>query len=116
MKVVPLNFVKLVLFLGVSVGAILSNYQKDRVDNVCRRLNMKTLCYLWGRDQLELYDDMIQDGIEAIIIKVAAAGLTTKHLGMTLKEVCINHAQFLLLFWSKTNYFIYRFLGERISN
>jgi diphthine-ammonia ligase len=47
---------------------------------------MKPLCYLWGRDQLELYDDMIQDGIEAIIIKVAAAGLTTKHLGMTLKE------------------------------
>lgn len=30
---------------------------------------------------------MIQEGIEAIIIKVAAAGLTTKHLGMTLKEV-----------------------------
>jgi diphthamide synthase (EF-2-diphthine--ammonia ligase) len=30
---------------------------------------------------------MIQEGIEAIIIKVASAGLTTKHLGMTLKEV-----------------------------
>lgn len=30
---------------------------------------------------------MIQEGIEAIIIKVAAQGLTTKHLGMTLKEV-----------------------------
>jgi len=71
---------------GVSVGAIFSSYQKDRVDNVCRRLGLKPLCYLWMRDQQELYDDMIQDGVEAIIIKVAAAGLTTKHLGMTLKE------------------------------
>ncbi|CAD5207121.1 unnamed protein product [Bursaphelenchus okinawaensis] len=71
---------------AVSCGAILSQYQKSRLDNVCQRLGLKTLCYLWGRDQAELLDDMIQDGIDAIIIKVASAGLTTKHLGMTLKE------------------------------
>ncbi|KAI6241276.1 Diphthine--ammonia ligase [Aphelenchoides fujianensis] len=71
---------------GVSVGAILSSYQKDRVENVCRRLGLTPLCYLWQKDQLELYDDMIHAGIDAIIIKVAAAGLTSKHLGMTLKE------------------------------
>jgi len=71
---------------GVSVGAILSSYQKDRVTNVCNRIGLKALCYLWQRDQLELYDDMLQDGIDAIIIKVASAGLTSKHLGMTLKE------------------------------
>ncbi|CAD5210360.1 unnamed protein product [Bursaphelenchus xylophilus] len=71
---------------AVSVGAILSSYQKDRVENVCKRLGLKVLCYLWERDQLELLDDMIQDGIDAIIIKVASAGLSTKHLGMTLKE------------------------------
>ncbi|KAI6207764.1 ATP-binding domain-containing protein 4 [Aphelenchoides besseyi] len=76
----------LFFLLSVSVGAILSSYQKDRVDNVCKRLGLTPLCYLWERDQLELYDDMIQDGIDAIIIKVAAAGLTSKHLGMTLKE------------------------------
>lgn len=83
------------MFLGVSVGAIFSNYQKERVENVCARIGLKPLCYLWERDQQELYDDMIQDGIEAIIIKVAAAGLTTKHLGMTLKEVRFNSFSFI---------------------
>lgn len=69
------------------MGAISSTYQKERVEHVCRRLGLTPLCYLWERDQIDLLDSMIQDGVEAIIIKVAAAGLTSKHLGMTLKEV-----------------------------
>lgn len=73
--------------LGVSVGAIESTYQKTRVENVCKRLGLTPLCYLWEKDQTELYDGMIRAGVDAIVIKVASAGLTSKHLGMTLKEV-----------------------------
>uniref|UniRef100_A0A915E2Z6 Diphthine--ammonia ligase n=1 Tax=Ditylenchus dipsaci TaxID=166011 RepID=A0A915E2Z6_9BILA len=43
---------------GVSVGAINSTYQKERVENVCARLNLTPLCYLWERNQLELFDEM----------------------------------------------------------
>uniref|UniRef100_A0A0N4ZKB4 Diphthine--ammonia ligase n=1 Tax=Parastrongyloides trichosuri TaxID=131310 RepID=A0A0N4ZKB4_PARTI len=71
---------------AISVGAIKSEYQKNRVENVCKRMGLKMLAYLWDRDQTELLDEMIQDGVEAIIIKVAACGLTTKFLGQTLKE------------------------------
>ncbi|KAI0661073.1 hypothetical protein C8Q70DRAFT_912261 [Cubamyces menziesii] len=72
---------------GVSVGAILSNYQRVRVEHVCRRLGLTSLCYLWQRDQEELLSEMIQAGMEAILIKVAGIGLTAKHLGKTLAEM-----------------------------
>ncbi|XP_074598331.1 diphthine--ammonia ligase [Brevipalpus obovatus] len=75
-------------FDAISVGAILSNYQRTRAENVCKRLGIKMLCYLWERDQLVLLKEMIDEGIEAIIIKVAAMGLNPHdHLGKTLAEM-----------------------------
>ncbi|VDK62630.1 unnamed protein product [Onchocerca ochengi] len=72
---------------AVSSGAILSNYQKNRIQNVCRRLNLESLTYLWNADQAFLFEEIISSGIEAIIVKVAALGLSTKHLGKTLVEM-----------------------------
>ncbi|KAI0375551.1 hypothetical protein BV20DRAFT_1058734 [Pilatotrama ljubarskyi] len=73
--------------LGVSVGAILSNYQRVRVEHVCRRLGLTPLCYLWQRDQEELLSEMIEGGMEAILIKVAGIGLTVRDLGKTLGQM-----------------------------
>jgi diphthine-ammonia ligase len=61
---------------GVSVGAILSNYQRARVENVCTRLGLTSLAYLWQRDQKELLAEMIEAGLTAVIIKVAAIGVS----------------------------------------
>ncbi|TFK29379.1 meiotically up-regulated 71 protein [Coprinopsis marcescibilis] len=72
---------------GVSVGAILSNYQRVRVEHVCRRLGLTPLCYLWRRDQAELLQEMIEANLTAVLIKVAGIGLTTDHLGKTLAEM-----------------------------
>nr|XP_041572635.1 diphthine--ammonia ligase isoform X2 [Taeniopygia guttata] len=59
---------------GVSVGAILSDYQRVRVEDVCRRLNLQPLAYLWHWNQEILLKEMISSNIQAIIIKVAAFG------------------------------------------
>lgn len=88
---------------GVSVGAILSSYQRVRVEHVsvtsnfstksflipfrCRRLGLTVLAYLWQRKQDELLQEMIDAGLVAVIIKVAGIGLTEKHLGKTLAEM-----------------------------
>lgn len=72
---------------AVSVGAILSNYQRVRVENVCMRLGLIPLAYLWRRDQSQLLQEMIQANVTAIIIKVAALGLKAKHLGKTIAEI-----------------------------
>ncbi|XP_071414131.1 diphthine--ammonia ligase isoform X8 [Pithys albifrons albifrons] len=73
---------------GVSVGAILSDYQRVRVEDVCRRLNLQPLAYLWRWNQEKLLKEMIASNIQAIIIKVAAFGLDPdKHLGKTLDQM-----------------------------
>ena len=53
----------------------------------CRRLGLTPLSYLWQRDQRELLAEMIEAGLEAILIKVAGVGLQTKHLGKTLAQM-----------------------------
>ncbi|XP_074004998.1 diphthine--ammonia ligase isoform X2 [Numenius arquata] len=73
---------------GVSVGAILSDYQRVRVEDVCRRLDLQPLAYLWHQNQEILLKEMISSNIQAIIIKVAAFGLDPdKHLGKTLDQM-----------------------------
>lgn len=44
---------------AVSVGAILSSYQRVRVEDVCNRLGLTVLSYLWQRDQSELLNEMV---------------------------------------------------------
>ena len=53
----------------------------------CRRLNLTPLCYLWQRNQQELLSEMIDAGVDAILIKVAGIGLTTAHLGKNLVQM-----------------------------
>lgn len=72
---------------AISSGAILSHYQRNRVENVASRLGLISLAYLWQRDQLELMGEMCASGMDARIIKVAAVGLNENHLGKSLKEL-----------------------------
>ncbi|XP_063804128.1 diphthine--ammonia ligase isoform X2 [Pseudophryne corroboree] len=73
---------------SVSVGAILSDYQRVRVENVCQRLSLQPLAFLWRRRQEDLLDEIISSGVQAILIKVAAIGLDPeKHLGQSLEEI-----------------------------
>ncbi|KAF8468827.1 hypothetical protein BDZ91DRAFT_626649, partial [Kalaharituber pfeilii] len=60
---------------AVSTGAILSTYQRTRVESVCTRLDLTSLSYLWNRPQHELLDEMASVGLDARIVKVAAIGL-----------------------------------------
>lgn len=72
---------------GVSCGAILSHYQRTRVEHVCKQLNLTPLAYLWQRDQQQLMGEMCELGLDARLIKVAAIGLTTNHLGKSIQQM-----------------------------
>ncbi|KAF9913023.1 hypothetical protein EC991_005891 [Linnemannia zychae] len=72
---------------AVSVGAILSNYQRIRVENVCSRLGLVALSYLWQRNQEELLDEMAQAGVNAVLVKIAAIGLKKQHLGQSIGDM-----------------------------
>ena len=72
---------------AVASGAILSNYQRTRVESVCMRLGLTSLAYLWMEEQDNLLDEMIEGGVEAILIKVACMGLSSRHLGKDLASM-----------------------------
>lgn len=74
-------------FQGVSSGAILSRYQKNRVEHICRRMDLCSLAPLWERPQKELLAEMVSEGIEARIVKVASSCLGKECLNMGLREV-----------------------------
>lgn len=75
---------------AVCAGAILSTYQRTRVESVALRLGLTPLAYLWQyptlpssnlpADDAQLLKDMQATGLDARIIKVASAGLTEAHL------------------------------------
>lgn len=73
---------------AVSSGAILSNYQRLRIESVCTRLALTSLAYLWQCDQSTLYDEMIHSNLHAILVKVSSAGLSAqKHLNQSLSSL-----------------------------
>lgn len=75
---------------GIVTGAIESNYQKQRVDKICKELNLKSLAPLWHKSPEGLLRSMIKDGFEIIITAVAAPPLDDKWLGRKIDEKCIE--------------------------
>ena len=81
---------------GVVSGAIYSNYQKKRIDNICDELGLKSLSPLWKRNPKELWNEMFEAGFEVLISAVAAYGLTEDWLGRVMdreafEELCDLH-------------------------
>lgn len=71
---------------AVSTGAILSDYQRTRVESVATRLGLTPLAYLWQwpnlppHAQSSLLEDMATVGQDSRIIKVASGGLDESFL------------------------------------
>ncbi|KAI5279888.1 hypothetical protein KEM54_003977, partial [Ascosphaera aggregata] len=78
---------------AVSAGAILSAYQRTRIENIAGRLGLTPLAYLWQypvlpqpaersieQKTLGLLEDMASCGCEARIIKIASGGLDSDML------------------------------------
>ncbi|PIX42429.1 ATP-binding protein, partial [archaeon CG_4_8_14_3_um_filter_38_5] len=59
---------------GVVTGALFSNYQRGRVKNVCEELGLKTFNPLWHKEQLLELKELLREGFEFILVKVAGLG------------------------------------------
>ena len=77
---------------AVCSGAILSTYQRTRIESVARRLNLVPLSYLWQYPSLPppsasgLLDDMAAIGFDVRIVKVASGGLDEELLWQNLMD------------------------------
>ena len=84
---------------GVVSGVIASNYQKSRIDSICEELNLKSIAPLWGREPIELLNEMLNARFDILITSVAAEGFDESWLGKKIDEGCLEdlkklHAKF----------------------
>jgi predicted ATP pyrophosphatase (TIGR00289 family) len=75
---------------GVVSGAIASNYQKERVDKICRQLNLKSIAPLWHRDQSEILREILRLRFEVVITGVYAIGFDEEWLGRRIDQSVIQ--------------------------
>ena len=71
---------------GLITGALASEYQKTRFDNLCDSIRLKSYSPLWHKKPATIVQDLIKAGFEVIITHVAAAGLDQSWLGRRLKQ------------------------------
>jgi diphthine-ammonia ligase len=62
-------------------GAVASEYQRTRLDNICEELGLKSFAPLWHKNQEQLVREQIESGFEFIITACKALGLDAKWLG-----------------------------------
>ena len=74
---------------GVTVGAVESEFQNSRIQEMSDRLGIETFAPLWQRDPREIAAEMLAAGFEIKIIRVAAGGLDRSWLGRTLDAEAI---------------------------
>lgn len=74
---------------GLVHGGILSEYQKNRFENVGKKLNLHIASPLWHIDPKKYLTELLNSGFRFIITSVTAAGLDGNWLGkvITSKDI-----------------------------
>ena len=75
---------------GVVSGAISSNYQKERIDRICRELGLESIAPLWHENPMNLLKEMLSLNFEAIIVGVYAYGFDESWLGRQIDSTTIS--------------------------
>ena len=75
---------------GVTAGAIESEFQTHRIEDMCDRLGIELFAPLWQRDPEQLAAEMLEAGFEITILQVAAYGLDESWLGRTLDAEAVD--------------------------
>ncbi|MFQ6073708.1 MAG: diphthine--ammonia ligase, partial [Candidatus Bathyarchaeia archaeon] len=75
---------------GVITGAIMSQYQKKRIDKICQELNLKSFAPLWHENPQKLLAEMVDFKFEVLIVGVYAYGFDDTWLGRKIDQKTIS--------------------------
>jgi len=75
---------------GVVTGAVASVYQASRVQRICNDLKLKCFNPLWLKDQVEILEDVVKEGLEVIISGVFAYPFDESWLGRKIDKDVIE--------------------------
>ncbi len=73
-------------FEAVITGAIESEYQRERVERACVESGLVHFAPLWHKKQEQVLEEMLESGLDAIIVAVAADGMGKEWLGRRISE------------------------------
>ncbi|KAH8741771.1 PP-loop ATpase [Cryptosporidium ryanae] len=71
---------------GVSCGAVMSNYQRSRLEEVAYRLNLNSYCFMWMLPEYTLLKSITESNIKSMIVKVASFGLDENYIGRLVSD------------------------------
>lgn len=79
---------------GLVHGGIQSQFQKEKFENLCNKLNLKSITPLWNRNPLEYMNELISSNFVFIITSVSSGGLDDSWLGkiITKNDVDVLYA------------------------
>ncbi len=69
---------------GLVSGALRSEYQRRRLDGVCEELGIHSFAPLWHHDPEQHMRELIDCGMEIVMVSVSSDGLGRQWLGRTL--------------------------------
>jgi ABC transporter with metal-binding/Fe-S-binding domain ATP-binding protein len=75
---------------GAVNGAIFSNYQRRRVDDICAELGIESFSPLWKQRPQDILTEMVNEGFKVIMSAVAAGGLGPEWLGVEITPKVID--------------------------
>jgi len=75
---------------GLVNGAIYSNYQRSRIENICSELGLECISLLWKQRPKDMLIEMVEHRFIIIMSAIAAGGLGPEWLGKELTREVID--------------------------
>jgi diphthine-ammonia ligase len=75
---------------GVVSGAIASEYQKARVEKICKELKLECISPLWHKDPLDVLKEIVDLKFDVIITGVYAYGFSKEWLGRKIDDATVK--------------------------
>lgn len=69
---------------GIVAGTLYSNYQKDRIEKICKELDLNLITPLWHVKEEEEIRLLLDNDFMFVICKIAAFGFSEKMLGKVI--------------------------------
>lgn len=80
---------------GMVHGGINSQFQKDIFENLCSKLNLKSVSPLWGTEPKQYLENLLTDNFNFIITSVSSGGLDDSWLGKKIEKDEIQRLEYL---------------------
>jgi diphthine-ammonia ligase len=69
---------------GIVTGALFSDYQRERIEKIADKLELKVFSPLWHKDQEEVMRELIKNNFKIIFSSIAAEGLDKSWLNKVI--------------------------------